>query len=138
MERVVSLSESRYDIGMRTRREVLGDAHVDRAGQAETEFDARFQRLITESAWGTVWADDTLDRPMRSLITIAILASLGRTEELAMHLRASRNTGVPPEQIAEALHHVAIYAGIPAANTAFKVARRELLENPDEDSPESE
>lgn len=132
------MGESRYDTGMRTRREVLGDAHVDRASQAVTGFDARFQEFITEVAWGTVWSNDRLDRPVRSLITIAILASLGRTDELAMHIRASQRTGVPPEQIAEALHHVAVYAGIPAANTAFKVAKRELEETPEGDEPAPE
>jgi 4-carboxymuconolactone decarboxylase len=120
------VSDTRYDQGMRVRREVLGDAHVDRALESQNEFDARFQRFITESAWGTVWSDDTLDRETRSLITIAILASLGRTEELAMHVRASQNIGVPAEKIAEAMHHVAIYAGIPAANTGIKIAK-ELL-----------
>jgi 4-carboxymuconolactone decarboxylase len=120
------VSDTRYDQGMRVRREVLGDAHVDRALESQNEFDSRFQRFITESAWGTVWSDDTLDRETRSLITIAILASLGRTEELAMHVRASQNIGVPAKKIAEAMHHVAIYAGIPAANTGIKIAK-ELL-----------
>ena len=122
------MAESRYERGMRVRREVLGDAHVDRAAARTTAFDADFQRLITETAWGSVWARPGLDRPTRSLITIAILAALGRGEELALHLRASRNTGATPEQIAEALLHVAIYAGIPAANSAIALAKQVLIE----------
>ncbi len=120
------MDESRYDVGMRVRREVLGDAHVDRAEARTTAFDADFQRLITETAWGSVWARPGLDRPTRSLITIAMLAALGRSEELALHLRASRTTGATPEQIAEALLHVAIYAGVPAANSAFAIAKATL------------
>ena len=97
------MDESRYEQGMRVRREVLGDAHVDRTEARTTAFDADFQRLITETAWGSVWARPGIDRPTRGLITIAILAALGRAEELALHLRASRNTGATPEQIAEAM-----------------------------------
>jgi 4-carboxymuconolactone decarboxylase len=108
---------------MRVRRAVLGDAHVDRASAAVTDFDAPFQRFITETAWGTLWAGDGVDRRTRSLLTIAILAALGRHEELALHLRASRNTGATPEEIREALLHVAVYAGVPAANAAFALAR---------------
>ncbi len=126
------MDESRYDVGMRVRREVLGDAHVDRAEARTTAFDADFQRLITETAWGSVWARPGLDRPTRSLITIAMLAALGRSEELALHLRASRNTGATPEQIAEALLHVAIYAGIPAANSAIALAKQVLVEPEEE------
>jgi 4-carboxymuconolactone decarboxylase len=122
------VDESRYDIGMRVRREVLGDLHVDQAEARTTAFDADFQRLITETAWGSVWARPGLDRPTRSLITIAMLAALGRSEELALHLRASRNTGATPEQIAEVLLHVAIYAGIPAANSAIALAKQVLVE----------
>jgi 4-carboxymuconolactone decarboxylase len=108
---------------MRVRRAVLGDAHVDRAEANKTSFDAPFQRFITETAWGTLWASDTLDRPTRSLVTIAILAALGRQEELALHLRASANTGATPEAIREALMHVAVYAGVPAANSAIALAK---------------
>jgi 4-carboxymuconolactone decarboxylase len=125
------VDESRYDQGMRVRRAVLGDAHVDRAQARQTSFDAVFQRFITETAWGSVWARPGLDQPTRSLVTIAILAALGRTEELALHLRATRNTGATPEQVAETLMHVAIYAGVPAANTAFAIARSELAPAPD-------
>ena len=114
---------SRYDDGMRVRRAVLGDAHVDRAEAAATAFDAPFQRFITETAWGTLWASDALDRRTRSLLTIAILAALGRREELALHVRASRNTGATPEEVREALLHVAVYAGVPAANAAVALAK---------------
>ena len=120
------MSESRYENGMRVRREVLGDEHVDLATARVTELDADFQRFITEVAWGSLWARPDLDRRTRSLITIAILAALGRHEELALHLRASKNTGATPHEIAEALMHVAVYAGVPAANAAFALAKSEL------------
>ena len=123
------MNESRFDEGLRVRKEVLGDEHVERALGRATELDADFQRFITEMAWGSVWARPGLDRRTRSLVTIAILAALGR-EELALHLRASRNVGVEPGEIAEALLHVAVYAGVPAANSAFAVARSELAEPP--------
>ena len=120
------MTESRFDIGMKIRKEVLGSEHVERVQARTTEFDADFQRFITESAWGTVWAGPALDRRTRSLLTIALLAALGRGEELALHLRASQNIGVPQEEIAEALMHVAVYAGVPAANSAFALAKRIL------------
>jgi 4-carboxymuconolactone decarboxylase len=118
------LEDSLYNKGMHVRREVLGDAHVNRAQAAQTEFDVDFQRFITEVAWGSLWARPGLDRRTRSLITIGILAALGRTEELALHLRATENTGALPAEVAEALLHVAVYAGVPAANTAFGIARK--------------
>ena len=111
-----------YDRGMAARREVLGDQYVDRAEAATTPLDADFQRWITESAWGGVWARPDLDLRTRSLLTIAILGALNH-DELELHLRAARNTGVTPDQVREALLHVAVYAGIPAANRAFKVAK---------------
>ena len=114
---------SGYEEGMKMRRAVLGDEHVDRATAAATELDADFQQWITETAWGGVWARPGLDLRTRSLITIAILGGLNH-EELELHLRAARNTGVTPAEIGEALFHVAIYAGVPAANRAFKVAKR--------------
>lgn len=119
------MEESRFDIGMRVRKEVLGSEYVEQAQARITEFDADFQRFITETAWGSVWARPDLDRRTRSLVTIAILASLGR-EELALHLRASHNLGLDPHEIAEVLLHVAVYAGVPAANTAFSVAKKEF------------
>ena len=114
--------EGPYDKGMRVRREVLGDAHVDQAVAATTQLDESFQRWITESVWGTLWANPDLDRKTRSLVTIAILAAL-RSEELDLHLRASLNTGVTREELAQVLGHVAVYAGVPAANSAFKRAK---------------
>jgi 4-carboxymuconolactone decarboxylase len=122
------MSEERYEQGMQIRRAVLGDAHVDRAEANKTDFDADFQHMITEFAWGTVWKSDALDRQTRQLITIALLAALGKEHELTMHLRATQNTGVTPQQVKEALHQVAVYAGIPAANTAFGIAKRVYAE----------
>ena len=117
---------ARYEAGMRVRREVLGDEHVDRALSRQTELDAPFQRFITETAWGAVWARPDLDRRTRSLITIALLAALGRREELEVHLRATRNTGATADEVREALLHVAVYAGVPAANSAMALAREVL------------
>ena len=119
------MEESRFDIGMQVRKEVLGSEYVEQAQAHITEFDADFQRFITETAWGSVWSRPDLDRRTRSLVTIAILAALGR-EELALHLRASHNLGVDPREISEVLLHVAIYAGVPAANTAFSIAKKEF------------
>ena len=121
--------DGRYEAGMRVRRAVLGDAHVDRAAAATTAFDAPFQRFITETAWGTLWASDALDRRTRSLVTIGILAALGRYDELAMHLRATTNTGATAEEIREALLHVAVYAGVPAANGAIALAKSILADD---------
>lgn len=129
-------SESRYETGLHVRREMLGDEHVDRSLARATELDADFQRFVTEVAWGSVWSRPGMDRRTRSLITIAILAALGREDELALHLRASRNAGVEPRDITEALLHVAAYAGIPAANTAFALARTALSSPPAERTPE--
>ena len=119
------MTESQYEIGMEVRKEVLGGEYVEQAQARTTEFDADFQRYITEAAWGSVWARPDLDRRTRSLVTIAILATLGR-EELLVHLRGSRNIGVDTHEIAEVLMHVAVYAGIPAANAAFAVAKKEF------------
>lgn len=112
-----------YDRGMRTRRAVLGDAHVDRAEARKTALDADFQRFITESAWGAVWSRGQLSPRERSMLTIALLAGLGHRDELAMHLRATRNTGATVDDVREVLLQVAVYAGVPAANTAFAIAR---------------
>ena len=113
----------RYEDGMATRRSVLGDAHVDRAEAAKTDFDADFQRFITEGAWGSVWSRPGLTKRERSIVTIALLAALGHDDELAMHIRACRNTGATAEDIKEALLHVAVYAGVPAANSAIKTVK---------------
>jgi 4-carboxymuconolactone decarboxylase len=118
------MTDERYDAGMQVRRAVLGDAHVDRATARTTSLDADFQRFITEGAWGSVWTRPGLDQPTRSLLTLSILASLGHWEEFAMHVRAARNTGASPELIAEALFHVAVYAGVPAANRAFAILKQ--------------
>ncbi|MFN3509026.1 MAG: 4-carboxymuconolactone decarboxylase [Allorhizobium sp.] len=117
-------SSDRYRQGMETRRRVLGDAHVDRASASATPFDQPFQEMITEGAWGTVWSRPGISRRERSMITIALLAALGHDEEVAMHVRATANTGASREDITEALMHVAIYAGVPAANRAFKIAKQ--------------
>lgn len=114
----------RYVEGMATRRSVLGDAYVDRAEAAKTEFDIPFQELITEAAWSHVWSRPNITRRERSMITIALLAALKQDEEVAMHIRASVNTGATRDDIREALLHVAIYAGVPAANHAMKIARK--------------
>ncbi len=119
---------ARYVEGMATRRAVLGDAHVGRAEAAKTDFDAAFQEMITEAAWGHVWSRPDLTRRERSLITVALLAALGHDEELAMHIRATANTGATAEDIRETLLHVAIYAGVPAANRAIKIAKRIYIE----------
>ena len=109
--------------GMATRRRVLGDAHVNRAEAAKTAFDHPFQDLITDAAWGHVWARDTISLRERSMLTIALLAGLGNDHELALHIRATSNTGASQADVLEALLHVAIYAGVPRANHAIKIAK---------------
>lgn len=116
------------DTGMATRRRILGDAHVDRAEANKSAFDEPFQTLITEAAWGRVWSRDTISPRERSMLTIALLAGLGNDHELAMHVRATRNTGASADDIMEALLHVAIYAGVPRANHAIKLAKQTLAE----------
>jgi 4-carboxymuconolactone decarboxylase len=119
----------RVQTGMRVRREVLGDEHVDRAIASTTEFTAPFQDLITRYAWGEIWARPGLTRAERSMITLTALAALGRDNELAMHVRAALRNGLTPAQIQEVLLQVAIYAGVPAANHAFAIAGRVLNED---------
>ena len=114
--------------GMATRTRVLGEAHVARAEAGKTAFDAPFQALITEAAWGHVWSGDALSLRERSIVTLALLAALGHWEELAMHVRATANTGASEDDVREALMHVAIYAGVPAANHAIKIARQAFAE----------
>jgi 4-carboxymuconolactone decarboxylase len=116
--------QTRRAQGMATRRKVLGDAHVDRAEAGKTDFDAPFQELITEAAWGHLWSRQTWNPRDRSVVTLALLAALGHDEELAMHVRATANTGASRDDIREAFLHVAIYAGVPAANRAFKIAKQ--------------
>jgi 4-carboxymuconolactone decarboxylase len=122
-ERTVLVNdEERTAAGMRIRRQVLGDEHVDRAVAGTTDFTAPFQDLITRYAWGEIWNRPGLSRPERSMITLAMLAALGRDEELAMHVRAALRNGLTSSQIQEVLLQVAVYAGVPAANRAFAIA----------------
>ncbi len=122
------MPDNLYEQGMKIRREVLGDAHVDRAEANKTAFDADFQQFITETAWGTIWSRPGLDRRTRHLLTLAILAALGKEHEFAMHVRATPNTGVTPDEIKEVLMQVAVYAGVPSANSAFSAAKRVISE----------
>jgi len=114
----------RYEQGMRMRRKVLGDAHVDTAEANKKAFDEPFQTLITEAAWGNLWVRDNLPLRERSMLTIALLAAGGNYDEIAMHIRATPNTGASPADVMEALLHVAVYAGLPKANHAIKIARQ--------------
>ncbi|MGP9789751.1 4-carboxymuconolactone decarboxylase [Roseinatronobacter sp. NSM] len=119
---------NRYEAGMAVRRSVLGDAHVDRAEAARTELDTPFQTLITEGAWGTVWASDAITRRERSMLTLALLAATGNFEEIPMHIRATAQTGATARDVMEAFQHVAIYAGVPRANHAIKLAKATFAE----------
>ncbi|WP_370301597.1 4-carboxymuconolactone decarboxylase [Pseudooceanicola sp.] len=121
-----------FDKGMEVRRAVLGDAHVDRAEAAKTELDKPFQTLITEGAWGTVWASDAITRRERSMLTLALLAATGNFEEIPMHIRATARTGASREDVMEAFQHVAIYAGVPKANHAIKLAKATFAEMEDQ------
>lgn len=126
------MDDHRYEQGLEMRRSVLGDAHVDRSLANMTSFDADFQRYITETAWGNIWTRPGLDRETRQLVTIGVLAALGREQELALHIRATRNTGVTPDEVKETLMQVAVYAGVPAANTAVAIAKEIFKEAADE------
>jgi 4-carboxymuconolactone decarboxylase len=117
-----------YEAGLAVRRRVLGEAHVKRALENATEFDADFQEMITRHAWGDIWTRPGLDLRLRSLITIAMLATLGRHEELDLHVRATHNTGATPDDVKEVLMQVAVYAGAPAAVSAFRIAKAALAE----------
>jgi 4-carboxymuconolactone decarboxylase len=119
--------------GMAVRREVLGSEHVDRAVATTTSFTEPFQDFITRYAWGEIWSRPGLTRPERSIITLAVLAALGREHELAMHVKAALRNGLTPDQIGEVLLQVAVYAGVPAANRAFAIAQQALR---DEGAPE--
>ncbi|HWJ45649.1 MAG TPA: 4-carboxymuconolactone decarboxylase [Gaiellaceae bacterium] len=127
------MSDPSHERGMRIRREVLGDEHVDTATERTNPFDADFQDFITRYAWGEIWARPGLDRRTRSCLTIIVLVALNRTDELALHLRAALRNGVTPDEIKEVLLQSAIYCGVPAANSAFGIARRVL----EEDLPEA-
>ena len=125
------MSDKLYDDGMKTRRSVLGDAHVDKAEASKTDFDKDFQEYITNNAWGAVWSRPGLTKRERSLITIALLAALGHEEELAMHIRATKNTGATEDDVKEVLLHTAVYAGVPVANGAIKIAKKIFAEGKD-------
>ncbi len=131
------MSDDRFEDGMKVRRAVLGDSHVDRAEARKTPFDADFQRYITESAWGAVWTRPGLEKRTRSLLTLALLAAQGHWEEFAMHVRATRNTGATKDDIAEMLLHVAVYAGVPVANRGFAIARETFQDMERQDAEEA-
>ncbi len=122
------MSDDRYEQGMKMRRAILGDAHVNRSIEKQTEFDADFQRYITENAWGTIWTRPGLDQRTRFLLVVAMLAALGKERELALYIRATTNTDVTQDDIKEVLLQVAIYAGVPAANSAFAIAKQVYAE----------
>ena len=122
------MSDDSFDKGMSVRKAVLGADYVARAEANKTEFDADWQRYVTEHAWGAVWTRPGLERRTRSMLTIAMLASMGKLEELGAHIRATRNTGVTMDEVKEVLLQVAVYAGAPAANSAFAVAKRTYKE----------
>ncbi|MBO6509541.1 MAG: 4-carboxymuconolactone decarboxylase [Roseibium sp.] len=118
----------RFDRGAEVRKAVLGEDHVERAEASKTDLDAPFQTLITEGAWGTVWASDGISDRERSMLTLALLAALGNFEEIAMHIRATVRTGASKQDVLEAFQHVAIYAGVPRANQALKIAKETYAE----------
>lgn len=118
----------RFDEGMKTRRQVLGDAHVDRAEAEKSLFDEAFQTFITEGAWGSVWSRPHFTHRERSIVTLSLLAALGNFEEVAMHTRATANTGATKEDLIEAMLHVAVYAGVPRANHAIKIIKQTYAE----------
>ncbi|PPT99653.1 4-carboxymuconolactone decarboxylase [Xanthomonas arboricola] len=127
--------DERYQAGLRERRRVLGDAHVERSLAARTEFTDEFQALITRYAWGTIWTRDGLPAHTRSLLTLAMMVALGHDEEFKLHVRAARNNGVTPGQIKEVLLQAAVYCGVPAANHAFALAKPILEEQAGEEEP---
>ncbi len=118
----------KFSTGMEVRRKVLGDAHVDRAEANKTKLDTPFQTLITEGAWGTVWASNAISLRERSMLTLALLAATGNFEEIPMHIRATANTGASQEDVMEVFQHVAIYCGVPKANHAIKLAKQTFAE----------
>ena len=123
------LKSKNFIKGMKTRREVLGNEHVERAVKNTNKIDERFQDFITEGAWGTLWSNEKLSRRDRSLITISLMAAIGHYEELEMHFNASKNTGATFDEISEVLMHVAVYAGVPASNSAFKILKKVFKES---------
>ena len=128
------MKDPAYEAGLAVRRRVLGDAHVKRSLENATAFDQDFQDLVTRHAWGDIWTRAGLDLRTRSLITIAMLAAGGCHEELKLHIRATRNTGATPDEVKEVLLQVAVYAGVPAANSAFRIAKTAYEEMAKEDA----
>ena len=126
------MSDDQFDEGMAVRKAVLGADYVARAEAHKTDFDADFQRYVTENAWGAVWSRRGLERKTRHMLTLGMLAALGRQDDLAVHIRATRNTGVTRDEVKEILLHVAVYAGAPLANSAFAIAKRVYHEMEDE------
>jgi len=122
------MDDPRYEAGMKVRREVLGDEHVDRATANATGFSRPFQEFITRSAWGEAWTREGLDRRTRSCITLAVLTALRAENEIGMHVRAALRNGLTPDEIREVLIHTAVYAGVPSANSAFAIAQKTLQE----------
>ena len=122
------MKNEKYERGMKIRRKVMGNKHVDKAEEHKTDFDRDFQEYIVNSAWGDIWSRPGLTTRERSLITIALMTAMGHDEELAMHIRATKNTGATREDIKEVLLHTAVYAGVPAVNHAFKIAKEILAE----------
>ncbi|WP_017596276.1 4-carboxymuconolactone decarboxylase [Nocardiopsis potens] len=126
-----SADRDRHEAGMKVRREVLGDAHVDRATAAATDFTAPFQDFITRYAWGEIWTGGTLDRRTRSCMVLTAMVAQGHWDELAMHVRAAKRNGLSDAEIREVFLQAAVYCGVPAANKAFAVARGVLAEETD-------
>lgn len=120
--------DDRYGEGMNTRRAILGDAHVDRAEAAKTDFDKPFQTFITEGAWGSVWSREHFTDRERSIVTLSLLAAMGNFDEIAMHVRATERTGATPQDLIEAMLHVAVYCGVPKANNAIKIIKETYAE----------
>ncbi|UWQ93876.1 4-carboxymuconolactone decarboxylase (plasmid) [Aliisedimentitalea scapharcae] len=118
----------RFETGMKVRRHILGEAHVNRAEAGKSDFDEPFQTMITETAWGNVWASDGISDRDRSMLTLALLAALGNFDEIPMHIRATARTGASKQDVLEAFQHVAIYAGVPRANHALKLAKQAYAE----------
>jgi 4-carboxymuconolactone decarboxylase len=129
------MKDPAYEAGLAVRRRILGEAHVQRSLENATSFDREFQELVTRHAWGDIWTRPGLDHRTRSLITIALLAAGGRHEELSLHVRATRNTGATADEVKEVLLQVAVYAGVPAANSAFRIAKSAFEEMEKEDAP---
>jgi 4-carboxymuconolactone decarboxylase len=133
---MASGDDDRFERGMRVRREVLGDEHVDQAAATTDSFSEPFQEYITRAAWGDVWARPGLNRRSRSMITLAALTAMRAEGEIAMHVRAALRNGLTPDEIAEVLLHVSVYAGVPAGNAAFAIAQRTLAERAEADLDE--